>query len=445
VANKFLRSTDGSDADNGTTWALANATLAGAITDLLAGETLYVSDNHSESPGADTTYTFPGTIASPNKIICVDDTSDPATPTTLATTASVDSTGNGVDIQFNGCFYMYGMTLSAGNGGTASSVTIGNADACNIVLEECALKIDSTNSTALVTVGAGTSGADNYIEFRNCTVQFGNVAQKIRLRGPFKWIGGSYVAGVAGTALLEPYAGQSATNFLVENVDLSACGAGLNLCTTNSVTCAAIGTIRNCKLPASWSGSLVTGTLLFGSRVEMYNCDDGDTNYHFWIEDYFGSVQQNSGTYRNSGASDGTTNLSIQMTSSADCEFPHQTLRSQEIMVWNNTTGSKTVTVEMATDNVTLTDEDIWVEVSYLGTSGATLGSLASTRNVLLSATNGGYTTSSETWTGVPGTPVKQKMVTSSFTVNEIGPLIVRVVLARPSTTVYVDPKITVA
>jgi hypothetical protein len=34
----YVRSTDGSDADNGSTWALANATLAGAMTDAAAGD-----------------------------------------------------------------------------------------------------------------------------------------------------------------------------------------------------------------------------------------------------------------------------------------------------------------------------------------------------------------------------------------------------------------------
>ena len=118
---------------------------------------------------------------------------------------------------------------------------------------------------------------------------------------------------------------------------------------------------------------------------------------------------------------------------------------SPEIVVWNDTTGAaKTVTVEIVTDGVTLTDGECWLEVMYLGTSGVPLGTLIrdAKADVLASAAN--QTSSSETWTTTGlTTPIKQKL-SVTFTPQEKGFFIARVVLAKPSTTVYVDPKLTV-
>ncbi len=66
----YLRSTDGSDADNGSTWALAKATLAAALTAAGAGGTVYVSQVHAETQAGAMTLTSPGTEASPVRVIC---------------------------------------------------------------------------------------------------------------------------------------------------------------------------------------------------------------------------------------------------------------------------------------------------------------------------------------------------------------------------------------
>lgn len=73
MANFYVRSTDGSDADNGTTWALAKATLAGALNVATAGDTIFVSDNHAETQASAMTLSSQGTAASPVRILCADD------------------------------------------------------------------------------------------------------------------------------------------------------------------------------------------------------------------------------------------------------------------------------------------------------------------------------------------------------------------------------------
>ena len=182
-----------------------------------------------------------------------------------------------------------------------------------------------------------------------------------------------------------------------------------------------------------------------GYRMEMYNCDSADTNYRLWVRDYSGDTTSETTIIRTGGANDGTNGLSWKMASTANAEFPGIVLRSPEIVQWNETTGSsKTATVEVVTDGVTLTDADCWLEIQYLGTSGYPRGSFAddSVANVL--ATPANQTTSTETWTTTGlSSPTKQKL-SVTFTPQEKGFIHAVVKLAKASTTVYVDPKLTV-
>lgn len=222
---------------------------------------------------------------------------------------------------------------------------------------------------------------------------------------------------------------------------MSNCSAGVHLFSASNHR----GMIRNGKLPASWTGALTTGTLLAGARYEMHNCDDGDTNYRLWVEDYAGSIKQETTIVSSGGASDGTTSLSWKMASSANAEYPLIVLDSPEIVQWNDTTGSAiTVTVEIITDNVTLTDAECWLEVQYLGTSGYPLSTFISDAKADVLATAANQATSTETWTTTGlTTPTKQKL-SVTFTPQEKGFLHAVVKLAKASTTVYVDPLLVV-
>ena len=69
----YVRSTDGDNADNGSTWALAKATLAGAFAAAAAGDTIWVSQAHAETQGSAMTLTSPGTVANPCYVMCGND------------------------------------------------------------------------------------------------------------------------------------------------------------------------------------------------------------------------------------------------------------------------------------------------------------------------------------------------------------------------------------
>ena len=210
--------------------------------------------------------------------------------------------------------------------------------------------------------------------------------------------------------------------------------------------------VINCKMPASWSGSLnSTNFPLPGAVAEMHNVDSTDTQYRMEKKTYFGQILHNTAIYRTAGASNGTTNISWAMTSNTNSEWLHQSLDSPEICIWNETTGSSvTVTVEFLIDSATtLYKEDVWMEVSYLGTSGVPLGSLdvdsrLATYLTALTTTECDTGTGVANWTG-DAAGAKSYKLTSTITPQEKGVISATVKLAKASTTIYVDPMITLS
>ena len=438
MANLYVRSTDGSDADNGSTWALAKATLAGAAAIDAAGDTIYVSQAHSESTAGLVTLALAGTAASPTRVICGNDAAEP--PTAVASYATVVATGT---IQATGAaVYMRGLSFQPGSG-SASGISFVpvTSSAGRALYEACEVR--------MLTTGAGTielSGTGSFVEFVDFDVRFNSSTAGFRLGGGahFEWRGGALLAG--GTSPAALFVAATTTTELtahLSGIDLSAAGSTMNLFTAAGRACRY--TIRNSRLPASWSGSLLTGSLSPSERAEMHNCDSGDTNYRLWVEDYCGSIKTETTIVRTGGASDGTTAFSWKLASSANAEYPLLPLVTPELPAeWNATVGSSvTATVEIVTDGVTLTDGECWLEVQYLGTSGYPLSSFASDAkaDVLATAANQAASTESWTTTGL-ASPTKQKL-SVTVTPQEAGFIQAVVKLAKASTTVYVDPKIT--
>ena len=445
MANLYVRSTDGSDADNGSTWALAKATLSGASAIDAAGDAIYVSQVHAESSGSAQTIALAGTAASPVRVICGNDGAAP--PTAVDTSGVITTTGN-FAISITGSAYISGLTFAAGTGASGGSASLSlNASANHFqTFENCSFRLNTSGSSqALNPTSAVASAGQSLTRWVDCSVRFGHAAHAIQInRGIFEWAGGSLLSGGTSPTTLLNLSGTSnyAGIAKISGVDLSNASSAINLVTGQTPGQVVI---RNSKLPASWSGSLFTGTFSPGLRVEMHNCDSADTNYRLWVEDYAGSIKSETTIVKSSGASDGTTGLSWKMASSANAKYPLIPLKSPEIVKWNETVGSAiTATIEVVTDNVTLTDDDCWVEVQYLGTSGFPIGSFVSDVKADVLATAASQSSSTETWTTTGlTTPVKQKL-SVTFTPQEKGFLHAVVHLAKASTTVYVDPLLTI-
>lgn len=176
----------------------------------------------------------------------------------------------------------------------------------------------------------------------------------------------------------------------------------------------------------------------------MYNCSAGSENYKLWIERVEGSIRDETTLIRSGGATDGVTSLSWKLVSTADSTYPASPLQTDDIVYQNNTTGSAiTATVEILHDSATnLKDDEVWLELNYLGSSSTPIATLITDAKTDVLATAADQTASSVTWvtTGMTN-PNKQKL-SVTFTPQMKGMIIARVSLGKASKTIYVCPKV---
>lgn len=441
----YLRSTDGSAANNGSTWALANATMAGAITDSAAGDTIYVSQAHAETQATSLTLTFVGTAAAMNKVVFGNDAAEP--PTSLSGTSGSISVTGATNIIVNGSVAWYGGTLSAGSvAANSNTITVGQTDNGRQVWNGTAFVILGTGASGRFGAGAAASAnVETINEFNDCTWKFGATSQGFNFNRTVRISGGSIDNTGSQPANLLASTPTVALDCIIERFDASNCATTFNWCASSPAAAGRL-LLRNCKAPASWTGDIVSGSIANPSfRAEAYNLDTGASNFKFWIRDYYGSIIQETTIVRTGGASDGDTPLSAKMVTNSNAGYPAGGLRSQPVALRFDSSGaSVTMTFEVITDGVTLTNKDLELDVLYLGNSGDNLGALAtSVPSIVASSSN--LTTSSVTWTTTGlTTPTKQK-ISVTFTPQQEGVMVAVLTLMKASTTVYVDLQPTVA
>lgn len=412
-----------------------------------AGDTIYVSHTHNGANPAATNITIGGasgfgTATSPLSILCVNDVGDPASPGTAATSA-IESTSTTGTIIFTGFFYCYGVTFSAGSGSSSTSIGVTGASA-NFAwrFEACLLKLNTTANARFIDFGANAQGVNCKIELENTVLQFGAAGQFIRFNGgEFSWHNtASAIAGTAPTTLITVSGVPWHHTATFHSLDLSAItGALLNV---SELTQGSVYNFVNCKLGSGFAFTTGTHAGLGGPEVNFINCDSASTNWNYYRETAQGTIQDDVTYILTGGASDGTTPLSWKMVSNANSKLGWP-LASAPIVLWNDTTGAKTATVEILSA-ATLTDADVWVETDYLADTGDPGGLAVSDRVATPVATAANQATSSASWAGGLGGATTQKLNTA-FTANKKGAVRARVMLAKASTTVYVDPRITLA
>ena len=443
----YVRSTDGDNKDDGNTWALAKATLAGAYAAASAGDTIYVSHVHAEeSTAAGLSLTSPGTAASPCKVICVNDSTG-----ALANTATVTTTGNYTIQIAAGFAYYYGISFISGlGGGSGGYLQVTNSSDNSYTFENCLFYQANTNSSAHLLVLGANDNDDNLYRFVNCTFRGSHVSQVIVIGfANVEIIGGSLNTTTAIPAtLFYPSPGVPSTVFMT-SFDCSGLTSSQALVRSN-VKGQARFHISNCKFGVSEPPILSHTPTSPGSvRVYLDQCGSGDPSNGPRSEAYTyqGSVKTDTAVYRSGGASDGTS-YSLKMTANASGVSFISPLVTRPIFKVDDTAGSEiTVTAEIiqADGSTALDESECWMEVEYMGTSGSPITSFVTDHNstiIALSTTD--QTTSTETWTGLAGTPVKQKL-SCAFTPAEKGYYMVRIYLARASAVVYVCPKLTVS
>lgn len=446
MANFYVRSTDGNNSDNGSTWALAKQTLAGAASASAAGDTIFVSQSHNYSVSGSISVTFPGTASNPTRVICGSDAAEP--PASTADTGKETNINTTATYSFQGSAYCYGLvtelapTLGAGN---LYYMVAGDGGAQ--VFEKCTSIINTANTSSGVFIGTGSPTVETSFTGKEHTFIFGHASQGLNLLPACSvtLIGGKIDATSAAITDFVAAALSDTVDFTVVGFDFSSAASTLNII-KNAGQASGKVLLRGCKMPSSWSGSLVaSGPSNPGFRASMYNCDSADTHYRLLIHTAAGTIRDETTLVRSGGATDGTTSISWKMTTNTTANNTVNPLVSDDMAVWNTSVGSSiTVTVEILHDSATnLKDNEVWLEVDYLGTSGVPLTTVTSDKAAVL-ATAADQATSSVTWTTTGLTnPNKQKLGVT-FTPQEYGFIRARVCLGKASYTVYTDSEMTI-
>jgi hypothetical protein len=126
-------------------------------------------------------------------------------------------------------------------------------------------------------------------------------------------------------------------------------------------------------------------------------------------------------------------------------------LEGPEIVAWNDTIGAVTVTVDFVHDQAAnLKDDEIWLQVEYPGTAALPQSLFATDfhahKNTSLinwpTAAGDDQAASAAVWPNADdhlGTPIYQKLGVT-VTTEDKGPIRARVMLAKPSISIYYDP-----
>lgn len=436
MANKYLKS--GSSTQNGNTFATGYATLANLLSGMAAGDVGYVSQAHAE-PAATATVTLslPGTVAAPVRVIVGNDAAEP--PVVPATGVVISVTGDGSHLRMAGSGYVYGLLFRAGAGTNYSMINVGRFVTNVAAVQEydtCAFDFMGSHPYNGLAVGTGDGGVANSVTLTNCTIK---TAARVDALFTFDGRNNRIVgcAAAAGTTALVLFKANWGSISEVLGFDASGVEAGTAIATAKISSRI---TLRDIKLPATWTGTLVSEALIDpGSRVSMYNAVAGSTVYPVWVEAYSGSIKHEAAKVKA-----GST-FSYKLTTNAAASKPSP-LEAEQILVLNDLTAGQayTATVEILHDSATpLTNADVWVDVTYPNTATGLSATVTNRLTATLgSPTNHATSTASWTTTGLAA-PQRQKL-TVGFTPQKSGPVEIRVYVAKPSYTLYLDPEVAV-
>ena len=429
-----------------TAWSAPSKTVFAVTTTnwAQAGNTVFVGDNSAETTASSSTYSFTNTsastIANPIKILSVDHTAG-VPPTSVLAGATVTTTGTGnlqtCNAAGGSAYYVNGISFVCGSGqGGSLSMFLGATTGFN-VFDACKFTMASTGSGSKIQIGANAIPA-LYTKFYNTTFKFAAVGQALNINGVVDWINTPNAVDGAGsiptTLMITSSSGQAMGTF--RGVDFSALGSG------KTILSGANGPVQfnfvDCKL-----GTSVTklASLPSSSLVHFVLTDSGGTNYVTEKDNVFGTQTTETTIVRTGGALIFSQSVSwkIVTTSSSNWALPFASVPMQ--VSNSNIAQDVTVTVYgIWGGGAVPNNDDIWIEAEYLGASSSPLGSYINSSKASILAAGSAVSSDSSTWGGST-TAFKMSVTLSSPQPAQTGPINVRVLCAKPSTTFYIDPQ----
>lgn len=465
MANWFVWSAAGGTPD-GLAWDTAYLTVNDALADagFAAGDIILVSSDHSYNGGAANSWLLETDRQS---VISVDrDGNTTGTSHAGYLAGAVEQAiSNGGNMKIRGSngtslypnIYVKGFTFTSGSGGggSGSGMLLGTGPSDNnstgiIHLDDCQINLNGSHETNGINIGPMATNTSTWpvdVLLTNCTAKLpGNSSAAFLQLGYGRFRAYNLTLELYSTAPTNLIRGQSNCNAFVEihDSDLSV-WSGTTILDASDVR----GTdvlLRNCELHANVV-NLTDGSEHDGD-VQLVNCDSGDTMYTMWKTTAGGTIQEDTSTYATAGASVEGTALSWSVTPTLECDIS-KPIRLPPIGIYNTVTSSQTATVEFISDfSADLTDDEIWMELSYPGDAAKCISHVATDRNV-----TPGYATDetahgagADTWTESLTGERKQKL-SITFTAARAGPIEARIFVGayESGKELYIDPLLRVA
>jgi hypothetical protein len=423
-------------AGTGANWANAYTSLITANSGKVAGDVFFLAHDHAETAASSASIVFLGTADNLTKVICVDRAgSVPPVSADRRATAQYSATGSFTMI-FLGSVHFDGLIL---NGGTGVNATIGFGGGAGDTfrLDNCAINLRG-NGAGVANLNFGTTANGYLVELNNTTISYAMAANYTYVYGHLRWNNTpNAISGVVPNRLFMQPASRG-SHVEVNGVDLSF----IDTTIVEDVAGAQAGTYKfnDCKLHGS---VLRSPASLSSSSVELLytRCSSGVGNSNLYKANRFGTLDIETTVIRTGGASDNTTPVAWKVVSSAVNNYSLP-FTCPPISIWNDTVGSAvTATIECTGSSPTATDAQVWLELEYLGDSASMRGFFVNDGATDLLATPVTQTVSGAAWGG--GTNPFKLAVT--FTPQQRGWIYARVKVGKPSSTVYIDPMVTLS
>ena len=370
----------------------------------VAGNTIFVGDNHAESQATALTINPTLSQGTIGKIICHNHSgSYPPASADLRATATVSTTA-AVALNLTatiGSLYVYGLTFAIGFGASVTALmTIGNANSSHYY-DNCVFKIATTIAGQFMDIlGAAGGGA---IVWNNCQVSFAATGQFIHINhGFFTWQNTGQVLASGSsvpTALINQHVAGYACSVTLEALDLS------QVTTVFGIAFTEVGNwiVKDCKLSAS---ALFSTPLGSGLTVQYVRTDGGATAYKSTRYNYEGSETTETSITRVGGAADPTGQAqSRKIFTTANSQWVRP-FKAEPYAVWNPTTGGNVTGKVYGVSNGSARprNDGIWMDVEYLGWASFPIGTVVNTTVANLLSADAAVASDASTWNNTTNT-----------------------------------------
>ena len=408
--------------NDGTTWANAYITFALAVTASISSDRIIIATVHSESIGVNTTYTLAG-----NNLIISSTVSGTNTITYQKAAAPQISSSANISLAFAGNTSFFNGVWVEGGKATGTP---------DCLFYECTIKcgtFGNPGSSSVGPVALGTSSEYNYCDISNESTNS---------------VGGVVVAG--NRTVVEMLGGSISSSRITENANHSAFGITLDASiVADGVDCSGFQTDNLLRVVSGVnSRARITRTRLNANTTTLSTLTATEIGCDITIE-AVDSANTVNRRYRvsNQGQlfSDSTIKLSnvnfshsnkIETNATASEFF--NAVRFLIATDHADFSTAKTINIEVAQDGTTtgLTDSELWFEIIY--PDDLTSSYLVDSSRAADNQSSAVLTTSIESWDGLSGTNVKQKVSLATTQTGKEGSFEIYACLSKTSSSAYV-------